>query len=186
MGSKDNNRVKRGIIGTVASSIASILIAIVLIIVYYDGLESAFKPPSLYILVVLIVVGLAALYGYLGFSRVSYRHMKNISPIALLLGSLAIAVGYFRPVEGGALIFIAYVAEFFVGSKLYVDYKEVHLTGALIFVLGVTIFIISLPITILNQSAALVALVGDIIKLAGLLMVLGKLGWAGGAGSRKV
>ncbi|MCE4624339.1 MAG: hypothetical protein F7C35_00535 [Desulfurococcales archaeon] len=186
MSSKDSGRVKRGIIGTVASSIASILIAIVLIIVYYDGIEAAFKPPGLYLLVALIIVGLVALYGYLGFSKVSYWHMKNISPIALVLGSLAIAVGYFRPVEGGALIFLAYVVEFFVGSKLYIDYKEVHPTGALLFVMGVTIFIVSLPIIILNQSVALVALVGDIIKLAGLLMVLGRLGWAGGAGTEEV
>ncbi len=169
-------------IGTSFSIIASILIAHVLYEVYTGSIGAAFQPPALYSMIALILVGIGALYGYLGYSEISLWHMKHLSPIALILGAVSIVVGVkVGPKEGGALIVLTYIVELSVAWNLAKDYSKESKIGSTLFIAGVTIFLVSLPFVIINKAIALVPLVGDIIKLAGLLLVLQGITGGGGA-----
>ncbi len=161
-----------GIIGTVSSIIASIIIFIVLVEVYLKGPSTIFIEPYIYLLAMLIMVGLTAYYGYLGYARKAYWRMKYISPIALALGSTAILAGYKYGAElGGAIVFASYIVETSVGIKLYQDYAEEDKNGAILFISGVLVFIVSLPVILVDKRAALMGMIGDLVKLAGLVIV---------------
>jgi len=166
-------KISRGIVGTVASIVASILILVVMIGVYLRGPAVAFQKPCVYVLASLILVGVWAYYGYLGYARHALWRMKYISPVALALGTAAIAAGYWRGAEaGGALVFLSYIVETSVGIKLYKDYAEEDPLGAKLFLAGVSLFVISLPLILLDRRTALLGIIGDLVKLAGLLLVL--------------
>ena len=168
--------ITRGIAGTVASIVASVLILVVMVGVYLVGPQVAFQEPCVYVLGALILVGLWAYYGYLGYARHALWRMKYVSPVALALGTAAIVAGYKYGVEyGGLLVFLSYIVETSVGIKLYRDYAEEDPLGAKLFLAGVTMFVVSLPLVLLDRRAALLGIVGDIVKLAGLLLVLFRL-----------
>ncbi|MCE4622549.1 MAG: hypothetical protein F7B19_04460 [Desulfurococcales archaeon] len=121
----------------------------------------------------LIVSGVFALIGYWHYTLEARWRMRNISPIALTIGALGVVLGYlYGPMLGGSLIVLAYVIELFVGIRLYEDFKSTSPTGARLFLIGVVVFMVFLPVILVAQEAALVSAIGDIVKIAGLLVVL--------------
>ncbi|MCE4600117.1 MAG: hypothetical protein F7C38_00930 [Desulfurococcales archaeon] len=145
----------------------------VLVVVYGHGVEVAFSPPTIYIMATLVVTGLFALWGYWSYASVARWHMRRLSPIALALGAIAVVVGGFiDPLVGGALIVIAYLVELAVGLKLYHDFKRESRIGAGLFLAGVAVFMLFLPFAVLFRGAALVSLVGDVVKVIGLFIIL--------------
>ena len=162
-----------GVVGTIASIVAGFLIMYVLVVVYRHGVEAAFSPPSIYIMAALVVTGLFALWGYWSYASVARWHMRRLSPIALVLGATAVVVGGFiDPLVGGALVVVAYLVELSVGLKLYHDFKRESRIGAGLFLAGVVVFMLFLPFAVLFGVAALVSLVGDIVKVIGLFIIL--------------
>ncbi len=184
MSNHDRGRDVRGVIGTVASIIASILIMIVLIAVYKRGPEAAFQWPRTAVLWLLILVGIVAYYGYLGYARVSLERMRKVSPIALALGAAGIVAGEkMGVIAGGTLIVLAYIVETSVGLALAKDYEEESRAGSLLFLAGVTLFVVSLPLMIVDRRLALLGIAGDTVKIVGLLLVLARI--ASRLGSRR-
>lgn len=166
------DRRSGGLVGTWASIVAGILIMIVLWRVYRAGVAGAFEPPILYVMALLVVVGLFALWGYWFYAREARWHMRRLSPVALALGALGTAVGALKgPVYGGALIVIAYLVELAVGVRLYRDFRRETGLGAVLFLVGVAVFMLFLPLAIIWPWAALVSLAGDAVKVAGLLLI---------------
>lgn len=162
-----------GIFGTVASIVAALLILYVLIHIYNKGLDSVFSTPTMYVMAGLIVSGVFALIGYWHYTLEAKWRMRNLSPIALTIGALGVVLGYlYGPMLGGSLIVLAYVIELFVGIRLYEDFKSTSPTGARLFLIGVVVFMVFLPVILVAQEAALVSAIGDIVKIAGLLVVL--------------
>ena len=172
-----DRRKARGVIATTASIVASILIVLVLFdICRSNTISAAFHGWPLWVLWSLILVGIIAYYGYLGYARHAYREMKLLSPIALLLGAAGTVAGMKGYVEaGGALIFLAYIIEMIVGRKLYYDYREESEAGAVLFILGVTLFVVSLPLALVRVKLVILGIIGDIVKLEGLILVLAAL-----------
>ncbi len=162
-----------GIFGTVASIIAALLILYVLINIYNRGLDNIFSTPTIYVMAGLIVSGVFALIGYWHYTLEARWRMRNLSPIALTIGALGVVLGYlYGPMLGGSLIVLAYVIELFVGIRLYEDFKSTSPMGARLFLIGVVVFMVFLPVILVAQVAALVSAIGDIVKIAGLLVVL--------------
>jgi hypothetical protein len=120
----------------------------------------------------LIVVGIGAYYGYIAYAIEAAWHLKNLSPIALVIAAAGVIAGHRDPLNGGGLIVLAYIIEYIVGSKLFRDFESESRLGSLLFLTGVTIFIIGLPFRVLNKTIVLVPLTGTIIKLAGLILIL--------------
>ncbi|MCE4630033.1 MAG: hypothetical protein F7C82_07110 [Desulfurococcales archaeon] len=121
----------------------------------------------------LIVSGVFALIGYWHYTLEARWRMRNLSPIALTIGALGVVLGYlYGPMLGGSLIVLAYVIELFVGIRLYEDFKSTSPMGARLFLIGVVVFMVFLPVILVAQVAALVSAIGDIVKIAGLLVVL--------------
>lgn len=184
MAGHDRVRDVRGVVGTVASIVASILIMAVLIAVYKRGPEAAFEWPCTAVLWLLILVGVAAYYGYTGYARASLERMRKVSPIALALGAAGIIAGEKMGVmAGGALIVLAYMVETSVGLALARDYEEESRAGSLLFLAGVSLFVASLPLMIVDRRFALLGIAGDTIKIVGLLLVLASI--ASRLGSRR-
>ncbi|MCE4626053.1 MAG: hypothetical protein F7B78_00165, partial [Desulfurococcales archaeon] len=128
---------------------------------------------TIYVMAGLIVSGVFALIGYWHYTLEARWRMRNISPIALTIGALGVVLGYlYGPMLGGSLIVLAYVIELFVGIRLYEDFKSTSPTGARLFLIGVVVFMVFLPVILVAQEAALVSAIGDIVKIAGLLVVL--------------
>lgn len=162
-----------GIIGTVASIVAAILILYVLVEIYYSGIDSIFEPPVVYAMIALIASGVFALIGYWYYTVEAAWHMRHLSPVALLLGALGVAAGYYYgPVLGGSLIVLAYIVELFVGVKLYRDFLRESRMGALLFLVGVVVFMVFLPVILVAPAASLVSAAGDAVKTLGLIIVL--------------
>ena len=168
-------RYIRGLIGTVSSIIASIIIFLILIIVYKNDVGAAFEPPAIYCMVSLIVVGLAAYYGYTGYARKARWWMRNISPIALALGVLAIVGGVkWGPVAGGSLVVLSYVVELGVGARLAKDFEAETVLGSRLFLVGVTLFIIGLPLAFFTNKLIIISIIGTIVKTVGLILILAR------------
>ncbi len=175
MASSECRRIA-GIIGTWASIVAGLLIIYVLWIVYSKGVEAAFEPPSLYAMAGLVVSGIFALLGYVYYAITASWHMRTLSPIALGLGALAVIAGYkLGAIAGGSLIVAAYLVEFLVGYRLYLDFKRDAGSPATLFLAGVAVFMGGLPFILLWRPAALLSLVGDAVKVVGLTLILAKL-----------
>jgi len=170
------DRKTGGILGTVASIVAALLILYVLIDIYNNGLDSIFKAPTVYIMTGLIVSGVFALIGYWHYTLEARWRMQNLSPIALAIGTLGVVLGYlYGPMIGGSLIILAYIIELFVGIRLYEDFKSTSPMGAKLFLIGVVVFMLFLPVILVVKEAALVSAIGDTVKIAGLLVVLREL-----------
>ncbi len=162
-----------GLLGTSASIVAGLLIIWVLWIIYVRGVASAFEAPTVYVMACLVALGPVALAGYSAYARRAYWHMTRISPIAIVLGALAVALGHsYSYLVGGGLIVAAYVIELVVGVKLYEDLREHTRLGAALFIAGVTVFMLSLPAVIALRQAALVSIAGDAVKIIGLALIL--------------
>ncbi len=165
-----------GIIGTWASIIAGLLIIYVLWVVYAEGVEAAFEPPALYAMAGLVLSGVFALLGYVYYAVSASWHMKTLSPIALGLGALAVITGYkLGAMAGGGLIVAAYLVEFLVGYRLYLDFERDVGSPATLFLAGVAVFMGGLPFILLWRPAALLSLVGDAVKVVGLTLILARL-----------
>ncbi len=159
--------------GSVLSVAAAIAIQYVLVsLAAGAGLESLYKPPLLWALLALIAIGLPVYYSYVKGTIHAYRVMRNVSPLALLLASIGVALGaLYDPVAGSASIIAAYVVELVVGAKLYRDYLYYSRPGAKLFLAGVTVFVATLPLVVLNPLAALLPLTANTVKAAGLAAI---------------
>ncbi len=166
------DRKTGGIIGTLASIIAAILIAYILAVIGLDGVEAAFQQPALSIMILLLLSGLTALYGYIYYTEESYKYMRFLSPLALALAGAGVAVGVYDWLAGGALIVLGYIVEFIVGYHLAKDFARDSPEGAKFFLIGVSVYMLGLPFIILSKYAAFVSLAGDLVKLYGLILVL--------------
>lgn len=166
-----------GIVGTWASIIAGLIIILVLWRVYSEGIEAAFRPPTVYAMASLVLVGFFALVGYVYYAVSALRHMRTLSPIALALGAAAVVSGYtISAMVGGGLVVAAYLVEFLVGYKLYRDFeRDAGRAAGLLFLAGVSVFMGGLPFILLWRPMALVSLAGDAVKVVGLTLVLAKL-----------
>ncbi|MET1128565.1 MAG: hypothetical protein ABWW70_04540 [Thermoproteota archaeon] len=174
-GSEECRRIG-GVVGTWASIIAGLIIIYVLWAVYAGGVEAAFRPPTLYAMAGLILSGIFALLGYIYYAVSASWHMRRLSPIALGLGALAVVAGYKAGVTvGGGLVVAAYLVEFLVGYKLYLDFKRDAGSLATFFLAGVVVFMGGLPFILLWRPFALVSLVGDAVKVVGLTLILARL-----------
>lgn len=161
-----------GLVGTWASIVAGLLIVYVLAQVYRGGVEAAFRPPTVYAMAALVATGLFALWGYLAYAEEAAWHMRRLSPIALALGAAGVAAGLTAgPTAGGGLIVAAYLVELTVGARLYRDFQRETRLGAALFLAGVLVFMLFLPLAIAWRWAALVSMAGDIVKVAGLLLI---------------
>ena len=170
-----NMKYIRGIIGTISSIIASIIIFLILIVIYKNSVEAAFKPPAIYCMASLIGVGLAAYYGYTGYAEKARWWMKNVSPVALGLGALAIVAGVkWGPVAGGSLIVLSYIVELGVGAQLAKDFEEETVLGSRLFLAGVVFFIVGLPLALYSQKLLIISIIGTIVKMVGLILILAR------------
>ena len=165
-----------GILGTAASIAAGLLIIYVLYVVYTDGVQAAFEEPTIYAMCALVAEGVIALAGYWYYADKAAWHMRHLSPVALTLGAAAVAAGYlYGSMVGGGLIIIAYLAELAVGAKLYEDFKSETKAGAVLFLLGVLVFMVFLPFALYWRYAAIISMIGDIVKIIGLTAILVKM-----------
>jgi hypothetical protein len=165
-----------GILGTVASIVAGVVILHVLWIIYSEGLDNLLKTPYIYELVLLVIIGVFAYIGYINYAKQAKWHMTYLSPIALLFGAIAVPIGYkYGALMGGGLIIIAYLIELTVGLKLFKDFQKETGLGALLFLAGVTVFMIFLPVILYTLVAALISFAGDFVKIIGLTLILWKM-----------
>jgi len=158
--------------GTILSLVAAVIIQ-ALIYPITMGLDPImlYTPPYAYYLAALVIIGLAVYKLYSDSTEEARWHMKNVSPVALLLATASLATG----VAGReiALLFIplAYFVEEIVGLKLAKDFTRYSKMGSLAFQLGMSVFVLSLPLIILDNRAGYVAMVGNSVKMLGLAVI---------------
>ncbi|BEP18539.1 hypothetical protein PYJP_18910 [Pyrofollis japonicus] len=163
-------------IGNIASIVAAIIIAILLTDIYGYGYTILFRGKALVLAVTLIIIGIVAGGSYAKSATIASKYMRRFAPIVLLLAILGVGLGTaVNETLGATFLIAAYFNEIMLAYPLYRELKSYENTGAMLFISGVSLFTLTLPLVLLTKRAAVVPLIGDIVKTIGLIILLAKM-----------
>jgi predicted anti-sigma-YlaC factor YlaD len=158
--------------GNIASLLAAIIIAYLLITVYYNGYQILFTAPYAYFMALLVVIGVLARHSYLKVATSASEALRRIAPLVISLAAIGVVTGLFNSLLGGALIVVSYILEFFIALPLARDLASVSSIASRLFISGIIVFSASLPFIVFTSIAAVTALIGDAIKTLGLALLI--------------
>lgn len=154
--------------GNLVSIIAGILILAVLFQIAILGLQSAFSIP---ILAQFWLIWLLSIPAYIFYHNSSLKRkyfMDLMAPIAIVITLIGLILTSLHNFIGLELILLGYVFEPIAGISIYLTVNNLVLASNLFF-WGAVIYTIGLPLYLYNISE--VAIIGDLVKIIGLLML---------------
>ena len=161
-------------LGTILSLLAAVIIeAILLLLLLGASPYTLFSPPTVYLMGLLLVIGVAVYRAYLNSTIHARTYMERVSPLALLVAFVAIVAGWYGYPWAVALVPVAYFVEEAVGLKLMRDFEEYDAEGARLFAAGMTLFVFTLPLVVVTSYVAILTLLGNTVKALGLAKVMG-------------
>ncbi len=161
--------------GTLASIVAAIIIAWLLYQAYEYGYQVLFQGVRLAGMIALLAIGVAAGYSYKKVGGELGERVSRYAPIVLGLAGIGVMVGVLGyPLIGGGLIVVSYFLEASIGLPLYKYSTRYSQLGAKLFIAGVLFYSVTLPLIVVDSRAALLPLIGDIVKTVGLVILASK------------
>lgn len=158
------------------SLVAAVIIEYLLIVGYLHGVGEIFSPPNSLLFVPLSLIAFQVYRHLKGFVVAAKWPTENLLPPGIA-GSLAAFLLTLSPATRGisiALVSAVYMVELAVGVRLYRDISFLTRAGSLLFVGGMAFFILSLPLAALYRGAFIVPIVSNIVKSAGLSLLLAR------------
>lgn len=156
------------------SIVAAFVIEYLLYTVYRGGAIAAFTPPTSLLFLPLVAIATAVWRGLRVFAVNARWAVERVLPAGIAGAFLA----FLMTLEPGLrepsmyLISLVYLAELFVGVKLYRDIEGLSRPGAALFVGGMALFILTLPLSIYIRQAALLPMAFNAVKTLGLAILL--------------
>lgn len=153
-----------------ASVVAAAIIEYILLNVLFYGVGEAFSPPTVYSFPVLIAIAVFVYFSLLGFVRRARPYVSRLLPLGILGASLAfiLALTDSTRIYAAVLIAATYYVELVVGYYIWLDVRRVSQASSDIFISGMAVFILSLPLAIADNRLALILVIANAVKAAGL------------------
>jgi len=151
--------------GNLVSMLAAFTIIAELLYLAIFGLNSVYSIVSLTLISLIFMQGIVAFIFY-------YTALKSILmlidvPIGLLIEAMAIYFLFLHKFLGLELILIGYISEPIAGTVLFKYFYKINRIYSLMFFIGAIVFTLGLPLYVVNVPY--VAIIGDIVKIFGLL-----------------
>lgn len=159
-------------LGNLVSIIAGFLILALLIELGLFTLSFAF---SLYGLLQMTVIWFLAIPAYYYYHKAELKRkllMDFFAPLAIVITLTGLILAYYHYFLGLELILLGYVFEPIAGISIFLTVKK-FLISSNMFFWGAVIYTVGLPFYMFNISE--VAVIGDLIKIVGLLMLAVKM-----------
>ncbi len=155
----------------IVSVIAAALIEVALGFIYFVGIYGIFDWPYISILVVLLLLGFPAYYGYSKSTRHAVSFIRYATPLALILAVIGLVWGHMHEFLGVVSLFLAYIIEEVTGVLLRMDFREFSKPWTDVFVVGMSIFVISILSVLISPKLVVIPMIGDAIKGLGMYMI---------------
>ncbi|BFI76042.1 hypothetical protein [Sulfurisphaera ohwakuensis] len=159
-------------LGNLVSIIAGFLILAVLLQIAILGIKSIFYLSILVQFWIIWVLSIPAFYFYYKSSMQKKYFMDYFAPLAIVITFIGILLASYHAFLGIELIVLGYIFEPIAGISIYVTVKQFVLSSNLFF-WGAVVYTLGLPFYLYNISE--VAILGDVVKLIGLLMLSQKI-----------
>jgi|BEDMetMinimDraft_1075159.scaffolds.fasta_scaffold06179_1 hypothetical protein len=171
--------------GNLISLIASLVILLELTLLEFEGLNFIFALPSVLTLWVIWAMAIPSVLTYHMVKLERQWMLDLFGALAVMIagiGLVYLTLGKFLGVE---LILLGYTLEPVAGIPIYLTAKRVRPTYSSLFFWGAVVFTAGLPLYLVNLGP--VAIVGDVVKmvgLVGLLLTLNTRSYVGGSAYR--
>lgn len=162
------------VLGTIVSLVAAMLIETFLALAVIDGLGVICTPQAIVGGIVLALLAPIALYSYSKSVVHARAFMIYIAPIGVVLGLwglLLVITNSSCPHQPLALLSLAYIVEAIVANRLRLDFYQYSRRGSELFFYGIIIFSLGLVLSNKYSQLLLISLLGNTIKMAGLLVL---------------
>jgi len=159
-------------LGNLTSIIAGFLILALLVQLGLYTLSFAFTPLGLLQMTIIWILSIPAFYFYHKAELKRKYFMDYMAPTAIVITFAGLVLAFFHEFLGLELILLGYIFEPLAGLSIFFTVKKFLISSQLFF-WGAVIYTIGLPFYIFNVSE--IAIIGDAIKLVGLLMLAVKM-----------
>ncbi|GGP20358.1 hypothetical protein GCM10007981_08110 [Thermocladium modestius] len=155
----------------IVSVVAAALIEVALAFIYFVGIYGIFNWPYISILIVLLLLGFPAYYGYSKSTKHAMSFIRYATPLALILAIIGLILGHMHEFSGIISLFLAYIIEEATGILLRMDFREFSKTWTDVFAVGMSIFVVSILLVLISTKLVVIPMIGDAIKGLGIYMI---------------
>ncbi|BCS93277.1 hypothetical protein [Metallosphaera javensis (ex Sakai et al. 2022)] len=166
--------------GNVISLIASLVILYGLALLEIHGISYALSEPFLAIMAVVWVMAIPSYMSYRMSKLEKPWIMDYMAVSAMVITLVGLVLAFEHLFLGVEIILAGYTLEPIAGISIYITANKISRLYSSLFFWGAVIFTAGLPLFLFN--AGMVSIVGDVIKMAGIVMLLAKSGVSSGIG----
>ena len=155
-------------LGNLVSIIAGFLILALLVQLGLYTISFAFTPLGLLQMSIIWALSIPAFYFYHKAELKRKYFMDYLAPTAIAITFVGLVFAFLHQFLGLGLILLGYIFEPLAGISIFLTLKKFFISSNLFF-WGAVIYTVGLPFYIFNISE--IAIIGDVIKLVGLIML---------------
>ncbi|WP_338598548.1 hypothetical protein V6M85_07820 [Sulfolobus tengchongensis] len=156
--------------GNIISLIASLVILYALILLLKNGISFALSDTFIVIMTIIWVMSIPSFISYVKSKLDKPFILKYSALIAIVITFIGLIFAYMRDFLGIELIVLGYIFEPIAGISIYLTTLKLAKLYSSLFFWGAVIFTIGLPLFLVNLG--IVAILGDIVKMIGIVMLI--------------